>query len=264
MNSLRHGCVLAAAVFFVWVCAQPCSGLDIAAEFESANRLYEQGRFDHAIAAYERLLEEGAVSPALYFNLGNAYFKSGRIGRAIAAYRMAEQLSPRDPDIRANLQFARNQVQSPSFIISKVTRWFGTITLNEWTTAAAAVFWVFFALLAVGEVKPALKQRTRTYIWFVGGAFVILAASVVLACIAQRAADRIAVVIEPEVAVRQGPLDDALTAFVVHDGAELDVLDQKDNWLQVAVGPRRIGWVKRASVILPAETLKHKPAQPHT
>lgn len=264
MNTLQHGCVLAAAVFLVWACPGQCAGLDISAEFESANRLCEQGRFDHAIAAYERLLEEGAVSAALYFNLGNAYFKSGRIGRAIAAYRTAEQLSPRDPDIRANLQFARNQVQAPTFIMSKLTRWFGTITLNEWTTSAAAVLWVFFVLLAVGEAKPALKPRIRSYIWFVGGTFVVLAACVVLACVAQRAANRLAVVIEPEVAVRQGPLDDALPAFVVHDGAELQVLDQKDNWLQVAVGLRRIGWVKRASVILPAETLRHGPTRPQT
>ena len=47
-------------------------------------------------------------------NLGNAYFKSGQLGKAIAAYREAEQMSPRDPDVRANLRFARNQVQGPT------------------------------------------------------------------------------------------------------------------------------------------------------
>src|ERR1043166_1191409 len=58
--------------------------------FEQANRLYEQARFAEAAAAYEKIIQNGRVSPALYFNLGNALFKSGRIGLAIFNYRLAE------------------------------------------------------------------------------------------------------------------------------------------------------------------------------
>ena len=36
--------------------------------------------------------------------------------------------------------------------------------------------------------------------------------------------------------------------MVKHDGAELRVLDRKDDWLQVSDGARRIGWVKRSEV----------------
>ena len=75
--------------------------------FDTANKLYEEGKFAEAAAAYESLVQSRQVSAALYFNLGNAWFKSGQIGRAIAAYRQAEQMTPRDPDLRANLQFAR-------------------------------------------------------------------------------------------------------------------------------------------------------------
>lgn len=240
----------------------PISGFcaaDVTNQFETANRLYQQGKSDEAITAYQRLLEHGVVAPALYFNLGNAYFKSGQLGRAIAAYRMAQQLSPRDPDIRANLQFARNQVQPPTFPANKLAQWLGTFTLNEWTTFAAAVFWVFFVLLAVGEARPQLKRRTRPCIWFAGSAFVILAACLVTAHVAQRNATRIAIIVEPEVAVRQGPLDDAPKAFVAHDGAELKVLDQKDDWLQVSVAPGRFGWVNRAAVVIP-DTIQNTPS----
>ena len=54
--------------------------------FESANKLYEEGKYSEAATAYARLLQTGETSPALYFNLGNAFFKSGQIGRAIAAF----------------------------------------------------------------------------------------------------------------------------------------------------------------------------------
>src|SRR5262245_21337339 len=72
--------------------------------FDSANRLYEQGKFSDAAAAYEQLIQSGTVSSAIYFNLGNAYFKSGQLGHAIAAYRDAQLIAPQDPDVRANLE----------------------------------------------------------------------------------------------------------------------------------------------------------------
>src|SRR3989442_2159968 len=81
---------------------------DVSSGFDQANKLYEQGKFAEAAASYERILQGGQASAALYFNLGNALFKSGQTGLAILNYRRAEQLAPRDPDIRANLQFARN------------------------------------------------------------------------------------------------------------------------------------------------------------
>src|SRR5262249_40911221 len=69
--------------------------------FEAANRLYLEGKFSEAATTYGILEQSGQKSAALYFNWGNALFKSQQLGRAIAAYRHAEELAPRDPDIRA-------------------------------------------------------------------------------------------------------------------------------------------------------------------
>src|SRR6187401_894746 len=83
-------------------------------KFETGNKLYEERKFAEAAAAYQGIVDSGLGSPALYFNLGNALFKSGQNGRAIVAYQRAAQITPRDPDVRANLQFARNQVEGPT------------------------------------------------------------------------------------------------------------------------------------------------------
>src|SRR5438132_12459707 len=47
------------------------------AEFEQANKLYEQGKFKEAAAAYQSLIDRGAESPTIYYNLGNAWYKAG-------------------------------------------------------------------------------------------------------------------------------------------------------------------------------------------
>jgi tetratricopeptide (TPR) repeat protein len=217
--------------------------------FDAANQLFEQGKFAEAAAAFEKLAQSGQTSEALYFNLGNAWFKANQLGRAIVAFRQAHQLAPRDPDLRANLQFARNQVQGPTLGTSTWHRWLGRLTLNEWTLLAAAAVWVWFLLLALCQWRPAWRLSLRSYI-----AAIALLAGALCACFAtafhQNRLARTAIVVASEAVVRQSPFDESQTAFTVHDGAELRVLDQKDRWLQVTTDPRRVGWLRRDQVLL--------------
>jgi tetratricopeptide (TPR) repeat protein len=222
---------------------------DTAADFAAANKFYEQGKFADASAEYEKLLQSGSVSPALLFNLGNAFYKSGQIGRAIGAYRQAERLTPRDPDLRANLHFARNQVQGPTTQPDRWQRWLDTLTVNEWTVLAGTGFWLFFGLLALGQWQPAWQRRLRVYAAAIGGATLLLAVCLGFA-LRERERARTAIVVAREAVVRAGPLDESPSVFVVHDGAEMNILDHKDDWLQVSDGGRRTGWLKRDAVLV--------------
>ena len=59
-----------------------------------------------------------------------------------------------------------------------------------------------------------------------------------------------AVVVVSETVVRRGPLEESQSYFNLRDGAEVIVLDQKDNWLQVSDAVNRVGWVRREQVAL--------------
>jgi tetratricopeptide (TPR) repeat protein len=220
-----------------------------ASAFDSANKLYEQGKFAEAASAYEGLLASRQASAPLYFNLGNAFFKAGQIGRALAAYRQAEQIAPRDPDIRANLQFARNQVQGPTCAFSAWQRWVARLTVNEWTLLAAGAAWALLLLLAYLQWRPESRRSLRNVLVFLAAAAVALGACLAFALVQTRFTP-LAIVTARESVARQGPLEDSPSVFTVHDGAELRVLDQKDEWLQVSPAPRRIGWLRRDQVLL--------------
>jgi tetratricopeptide (TPR) repeat protein len=220
---------------------------NVAADFESANRFYEQGKFEEAESAYEKIVQAGFISDALYFNLGNARFKSGEIGRAIAAYRQAEQLAPRDPDIRANLQFIRNQIQGPTLSADRWQQWLKKLTVNEWSMLASAALWLCLLLMAATQIRPALKPALRPFL--VAGAFAFLGLGICAGASLSLDSAKIAIVTTRDATVRNGPLDESPGAFTVHDGAELPVLDQKDNWIQITIG-NRIGWLKRDQVWL--------------
>jgi len=233
------------------VALSPCcaQGALSAAAFDAANRLYEEGKFAQAVSAYEKLAQAGQVSAALYFNLGNAFFKSGQIGRAIAAYRQAQEITPRDPDLRANLQFARNQTPSPTLLPSRWQRWLGRLTLNEWTVLAAGVAWLWLLLLAALQWRPTLRPVLRGYVISLAVVVALLCACVG-AALAESRLIHLAIVVVPEAAVRYTPLPESATAFTVHDGAELRVLDHKDEWLQVNAGSHKIGWLRRDQILL--------------
>ena len=223
-------------------------------EFERANKLYEQNRFADAVAAYDYLIADGKVSAAIFFNRGNAFFKQNRVGNAIEAYRRAGQLSPRDPEVRANLQFARNQVGGVTLKTGRWKNWLDRLTVNEWTMLAALAFWLLFMLLAVVQWRTELKRTLNKFIFALAGIVFLLVIPLALS-LRDFSSTQVAIVTAREAVVRNGPLDESQIAFRASDGAELSVLDSKDDWLQVSDG-RRVGWVKRDAVLIfgPAKT----------
>ena len=239
---------------FLLLARPACAAIENAAvTFDGANKLYEEGKFAEAATAYEKLSQSGHPSTAVYFNLGNAFFKSGHIGRAIAAYRQAERISPRDPDVRANLQFARNQTPAPSLSANRWQRWLGKLTLDEWTLLTAAAVWLWLLLLSFLQWRPILRRALRGY-----AVALAIAAAVSCSCLAaawsENRSPPIAIVIAPEAVARQSPFEGSPNVFTLHDGAELRVLDQKDEWLQVSTDARRIGWLRREQVLLSSPT----------
>jgi len=221
---------------------------DVSTAFDQANKLYEQGRFTEAAAAYERMLQHRQASPALYFNLGNALFKAGQIGRAILNYRLAERLAPRDPDIRANLKFARNSVGAGAPTPGWWQRWTSRLTINEWTLLTSGALWLWLGLLALGQWRPALRKSLSGYTATAGFCVALLAL-----CLGLESYNRFAVesviVAAREAVVRYGPWKESPNYFTVRDGMELTVLDSKGEWVQVSDNAKRIGWLRREQVL---------------
>lgn len=76
-------------------------------QFEQANKLYQQDKFEEAADAYQEILRSGYESAGVYYNLGNCYFQLDQLGLSILNYRRAEMLDPYDDEIRHNLELAK-------------------------------------------------------------------------------------------------------------------------------------------------------------
>lgn len=245
-KSLAQG----AGVLMLLLTAAAGARADVVSDsFDQANKLYEEGHYAAAVAAYEKMARSGQVSAAMYFNLGNAWFKDGQIGRAICAWRRAEQLSPRDPDVRANLQFARSQpgLGAPALPGNRWTRWASLFTLDEWTAPASAFGALLFIVLTGRQIWPAWRKSSGGLVWALAAGFVCGMICLGLAMEARYGVQSVVVVV-PEAVARRSPLEEATGVFTVHDGAELLVLDRKDGWLEAADAANHSGWLQQEQV----------------
>ncbi len=217
--------------------------------FDAAARLYEQGKFREAAAAYENLATQGVATVAVLFNQGNAWFRAGEKGRAIASYRRAWVLAPRDPDVTANLNWVRSKVGEMGTVrVDSLDRTLGLLTPNEWAVAAVAGVWVWFGWMLMRELVPRFRGTGASWAW--GLAFV--AAVLMIAAWTAKSRDQriAAVVIAPEATVRFGPLEEAQAAFTLTDGAELVVTDRKGVWMEVRDGTGRRGWIANRHLLI--------------
>lgn len=217
-----------------------------AADFGSANKLFEQGKFAEAAKGYEALLTNSPTA-ALHFNLGNARFKSSQPGKAIFHYHQALRLAPRDPDIRGNLQFARRSLGATGGETLGRHLLRSHHTLNEWAWLAGAALGAWFLMLALGEALPS-KRAAFAWLTKTSGVFALVCSALLGAALWDRTAANEAVVIVPEAPVRPGPLPESKVAFTLRDGAEVVVLDAKDDWLHVRDAGQRAGWVKGSAL----------------
>lgn len=221
----------------------------VAQEFAEANRAYSAGKYETAIAGYERLNRAYGYDAAVLFNLGNAYFQTNDLGRAILNYERALLLTPSDPDVQANLDVARERAG----VEVAAPRWWQSVlesmTPNQWAWAAFVLLLLFTGLLLLYWFRPGpIGVRWWRLVLFV----VFLAAGLTVACAGMAAMERhYAVVVVKEARVLQAPFEKAKRVAALPEGERVavDKIDrQYEKFVRVRYGKRQLGWVSREEV----------------
>src|SRR6056297_3345542 len=106
--------------------------------FEEANDAYANDDFKTAITKYEKILENGETSIAVYYNLGNAHYKLNNVEPSIYYLEKALQLDPTDEDVQNNIEFARSMtiddipVNEESGFQKSINKFISTFSYNTW------------------------------------------------------------------------------------------------------------------------------------
>ena len=233
--------------------AQSPSPTDLMAE---ANAQYERGEYAAAAQQYEALIDRGYQDAALYYNLGNAYFKMDDWGRAVLNYLRAEELSPRDADIRANLELARSKtvdrVESGgeslfAGVSNFARRWvtpgeLGIISLLLWIASVLAIG----ALILWRTLPRRIAVRNGA---FAASTATLLSLLLLLSMLYANPNDDSAVVVASEIDIVSGPGEQYETEFTLHAGAQVRLVDSRQGWLRIALpGDDLQGWAPSTAV----------------
>jgi len=222
--------------------------LSPAESYNLGNKYYSQNDYPKAVAAYQQALQAGPDAAVLY-NLGNSYFKSGQTGQAVASYRRAQYLSPRDRDIRANLDFVRSYradkiLTVPDPFSKFLYDLFHFFSEREASLMALICFGLGSLMLALFIVY---RRKTLVYV----SAFWITAFAFFLATVLvwRNERQQLPVVITAaEVSALSGPGPEYKQIILVHDGTEGQIKEIRGEYLLIQMPGGIGGWVRRDEV----------------
>ena len=234
------------------------SSEDAAETMAMAGQLYEAGQYSQAAQAYQQLVDQGFADSALFYNLGNAFFKQGDYGRAIVNYRRAQELAPRDTDIRANLALARAQTVDEvkaaenggilNVAGQSLKSWF---SLNEVAMVTLGI-WILFVLMMIVTSAARAGSAWRQSFQYGLAAIAIVLIIGVLGLAGVLYVDHNqneGVIVATEVDVTSGPGTQYVTEFTLHDGAEVQMVEARGSWVRLALpGGDLEGWVLEPAV----------------
>ena len=223
-----------------------------AAVFRRANALYSQKKYAEAIQLYRDIKEAGWRSSSLYYNLGNACFKEGDLGRAVLNYRRAENLSPRDPEIRKNLQYARENLHDdipvrPAGFINRIR----TLIIHQfpppvWAKLSSILYFLLGLWIILVLFFPAWRRISGPVILWLGIVLILSLLTSYLAYSYYRVPR--AIILKPEVSVRYGPRPTDAVAFDLHEGTEIKVIRRQKDWAQISLPDGKSGWLPSNSL----------------
>ena len=196
----------------------------------------ERGDLDAAIAAWETARAGGAQpSGVIEYDLGVAWYRKGDLPRSIARFRAAERLRPRDGNVQHDLALARSGLGAVPPPVGAEAAWMRVVTAGELGV-------IGLLTTALGSLLLVVARRRAPA---VGASFLVggLATSGLAVWGLRAEADHpVAVVVEPEVVLRDAASADGAERLRLPAGAEVRVVRPYGDFLLIEDGRGRRGW----------------------
>jgi len=224
-------------------------GMELDRTDPDAARAYYQ----EAILHYEAIVKEGGVlNGRLYYNIGNAYFRLGDVGRAILNYKRASLFMRNDPNLRQNLEYARNRRADRVELQQKekVLKTLFFIHYDIPSRAKLIIFAVSFAALWVSAAARLLWKSGWFKILIAVAAVasgIFLASMIVDSVSLARTPD--GVLTAEETTGRMGDAESYQESFKepLHAGTEFRLLERRPGWWHILLESGDRTWIPEGS-----------------
>lgn len=219
-----------------------------AADLASAAEAVAHGDLGAAETELVALLEAGYVDADVYYDLGSVAWRAGRRADALLAWRRAEVLAPRDPDVGANLDFARRGVVDalpPVRPVPLLAPWQASLSVSEAGWAGGLLVGMGLLALALGPRLHARGSHLPT--GWIGGACLLAGGLLGGGALAAANLPPVGVVRVPSVSVTSD-LGGGIPLFTLHEGAEVLVAERSAGQVLLTLPDERKGWVAETAI----------------
>ncbi|NET31908.1 MAG: tetratricopeptide repeat protein [Cyanothece sp. SIO1E1] len=225
------------------------------ASWEQAGEAYKNKQYTVAFDLYQGLIDEGHVSPALYYNMGNVCYRQSKLGLAILYYEKALKLAPRDQEIKGNLELAKSQQADqidplPPFFLDRWRHGLQSLfSANTWSMLGVLCLWIGVGGLILWILGKERKQRK----WgFIAGISLLLLSLLPFYLSSSRAQFEqnpgTAILLEMEYGLRSAPEEGSKILVPLHEGVKLVIIDRIGDWLKVKLEDGEQGWLPEKSL----------------
>jgi len=218
--------------------------------FIEANNLYKEHKYDEALEKYKNIEETGYMSDNLYYNIANVHYKLEEVAPAILYYKKALKLNPNLDDAKFNLKMAQLRAvdkieKLPVTFFVKFWNWLANIlTVQQWAYFAVAmaffssIAFIFYFFASSSVIKRVSFVKSIT-------GFILLIVAVVIAQQQDtwEKSHKDAVVMTENSYIKVAPNENSEDKFILHEGTEVLVIDQVDDWVRIKLADGKRGWI---------------------
>lgn len=216
-----------------------------AGEWETANQAYDQGKFGEAKGGYEKMIENGAGSANVFYNLANTDHRLGAVGPAMLNYERALVLHPRHPEAQSNLKLLREQNGARLLPVPWNARLAAVLSPNTWIILATATGWiVLFGIVLL--VTSRSDDNFGLWTWSLASA-----AACAIACVSIWSIHKdqaLALITAKQTEARLAPAQSAGVAEALPAGSQVRVLSERGEWIYCELPGLGRGWIPESAV----------------
>ena len=206
--------------------------------------LYEIEDYDGAVKVFEQAVVMGARDPVLYYDLAVAYMRTERPALAVLNFRRSLALDPTDPDAASGLKEARSALDGvrppPDPILGRVSASVMGAVPAPLVAAAAVVSSVLVAVLW-GVFRMAHRRHLRVGAVCAAVVCVLIAAFAATMVASHAGRDGGDAVLPRATALYSGPGPGYVELLSVPAGAEVSVVDEREDWIRLRLPPGDYG-----------------------
>ena len=191
--------------------------------FESANKLYNEGKYLEANFLYKDIASSNVISKDLYYNLASSYAAIGSNGYAVLYYEKALNISPFDKELKSMITAINGDNEYDSMLI--VTMYLLLV-----------LFLIFFTVLILLFIK---NKKINTFLIILSIIFFIP-----LIIVSNYINDAYIVTIS-NANLYSGSSTKSDIVSQISEGEKLRVLEEHSNWYYVQGNFK--GWISKNS-----------------